>query len=252
MIRQISKVYKTEKLSANIYSVWLISPVIAKQSEPGQFVQIQVSDSTEPFLCRPLSIADVNKNKIRIIYRIIGKGTALLKEKKIGDNLSVLGPLGKPAPLVKNKNVILCAGGVGIAPLLFLAKRLSKNNRLSLYFGAKTKQELVLLDELRPLCKSIYLTTEDGSKGKKGLITDWLLQSNMLVCKQTILYAAGPLAMLKQIRSKVTNIKIYGFLEERMGCGCGICFCCGVKKKDGGYLRVCALGPVFDLSEIEL
>jgi len=252
MIRELSKVYKIEKLSPDIYSMWLVSPVIAKRARPGQFVQVQISDSIDPFLCRPLSIANVNKNKLRIIFRIIGKGTELLKDKKVDDSVYLLGPLGNQAELAKNKNVILCAGGVGIAPLLFLAKQLSKNNQLFLCFGAKNKKELILLDEFKQLCETIFLTTEDGSKGTKGFVTDLLLAKLIPSPRPPILYAAGPFGMLKKIRSIVTNIKIYGFLEERMGCGCGICFGCGVKKKDDGYLRVCTDGPVFDLSEIEL
>ena len=256
MIREKVKITKHEKLTQDIYTIWLYSPAIAKQVNPGQFIMIAVSKLVEPFLARPLSIADVRENKIRIVYRIIGKGTLALKEKRIGDSLYILGPLGNPITPVKNKNIIFCAGGVGIAPLLFLAKQLSKKNKLQLYFGAKNRHELILLDEFKLLCEKIFLATEDGSAGKKGLVTDLLCNNIKLPLSSfQYLYAAGPLPMLKQISNfqfPISNLKLYGFLEERMGCGCGICFGCGIKKKEGSYQRVCTDGPVFDLSEIEL
>jgi dihydroorotate dehydrogenase electron transfer subunit len=250
MTRELAKISDVKRLAQDIYSMWLNSPRITKQAKPGQFIMLQTSDLADPFLSRPMSIADVSKNKIRIIYRVIGTGTSMLREKKIGERLNVLGSLGKPVVSFKGKQVFLCAGGLGIAPLLFLAKQLKKNNKLHLYFGAKDRDELILLDEFKPLCEKIFLSTEDGSAGKKGLVTE-LLRDNLSLSSQ-YLFAAGPLAMIKKIQSLKLSIKTYAFLEERMGCGCGICFCCGVKKKNNSYLRTCTDGPVFDLSEIEL
>lgn len=254
MTREQARIVEVKRLMPEIYSIWCVSPTIVKQTNPGQFVQVQISDSWEPFLCRPLSIADVQKNKLRLIFRIIGKGTKLLSEKKINEEIYLFGPLGNPVPFIKSKNIILCAGGVGIAPLLLLAKKLVKNNKLYLFYGAKNKSELILLNEFNPLCKDIFLTTDDGSLGKKGFVTD-LLFSNTKNIKAQYLFSAGPLAMIMKISNfqfKISNLKLFGFLEQRMGCGCGICFTCGVKKKDGGYLRTCIDGPVFDLSEIIL
>jgi dihydroorotate dehydrogenase electron transfer subunit len=248
MIREKSLIKSTKHLAPGIYTLWLYCPRITKHAKPGQFVQIQLSNSYEPFLCRPLSIADTEFNKLRIIFRIRGKGTLLLKDKKPGDELFLLGPLGKPITLSNNKNIILCAGGVGIAPLLFLAKKIPKKNKLQLYFGTKNKSEIILQNEFKPLCEKIFLTTEDGSVGKKGVITDLL--NKVTQSDRTTLYAAGPTDMLKNIKVKVSEA--YGFLEERMGCGCGICFGCAIKKKSGGNLRVCIDGPVFNLNEIEL
>lgn len=253
MIRELAKVKHTEHIGSDIYSLWLLSPKISQQAKPGQFVQVQTSDSFEPFLCRPISVADVKTNQIRIIFRIRGKGTTILKEKRQGDTLHLLGPLGKPVTQTKGRTIILCAGGVGIAPLLFLVKELSKNNKIYLYYGARNKSELILLDQFKPLCEKIFLTTEDGSIGYKGFITDLLIHSKDF--NPDLLYAAGPLGMLKKISNlkfKISNLKLFGFLEERMGCGCGICFGCAVKKKDGGYLRVCTDGPAINLKKIEL
>lgn len=253
MKRIKAEIVEQSKLAPTIYSMWLRAPAVASKIKPGQFVMVTVADDTEPFLARPLSVADTNKNKLRLIYRVVGKGTRFLQEKKNGDSLFVLGPLGRPVKPVKQKKIILCAGGLGIVPLLYLAKKLSVNNKLSLYFGARTKKELILLKEFKPLCGKIYLTTDDGSQGKKGVITDLLFADIKLDCQY--LYAAGPLSMLKTITNfkfPMPNLKLYGFLEERMGCGCGICFGCGVKTKDNSYARTCTDGPVFDLKEIVL
>lgn len=254
MKRTRAEIIEHTKLAPAIYSIWLNSPEITQTLEPGQFVMVTINEHQEPFLPRPLSIADTKSGNLRIIYRVVGKGTRLLQEKKAGENLYLLGPLGKPARPVKNKKIALCAGGLGIAPLLFLAKKLSRHNKLNLYFGARNKNELILLEEFKPLCEKIYLATDDGSQGRKTMVAD-LLFSNIKPDTQ-YLYAAGPLPMLKEI-SKIkyekSNIKRYVFLEERMGCGCGICFGCGVKKRDqSAYLRTCTDGPVFDLNEIEL
>jgi len=255
VIRKQAIVYRNEKIGPDIYSMWLRCPQIAKIAKPGQFVQIAVNDSYEPFLCRPLSIADSTNNMIRIIYRVIGKGTKILKEKKKGEVLSILGPLGKAIAPIKNKNIVLCAGGLGIAPLLYLAKNLKKNNDLILFYGARNESELILLKEFKPLCDKIFLSTDDGSRGKKGFITDILFSAQDILANAYCLYIAGPSAMIKKISNykfNTPNLKLFGFLEERMGCGCGICFGCAVKKKENGYLRVCTDGPVFNLSQLEL
>lgn len=254
MTRELALITEANQLAPDIYSVRFTSRQIARQAKPGQFIMVQVSSAIDPFLTRPMSIADVSGNKIRVIYRTVGKGTLILKEKRIGDSLFLLGPLGRPIELPKNKNILLCAGGVGIAPLLHLARELSKKNNLELYFGAKNKSELILVRELQPLCENIVLATEDGSKGDKGYITNILFKhlSSKQKSASTLMYAAGPLPMLKKIQSLRLPVKSYAFLEERMGCGCGICFCCGVKKKPGDYFRTCTDGPVFDMSQITL
>jgi dihydroorotate dehydrogenase electron transfer subunit len=249
-----AEIIKYERLAPSIYSIWLRASVITRQTKPGQFVMLALNERSDPFLARPLSIADIHKDRLRLIYRVVGKGTCLLQKKKIGESLYLLGPLGKPIKLIKHKNISLCAGGLGIAPLLTLAKKLSMHNKLHLYYGARTKHELILINEFRSLCDKIYLTTDDGSKGEKGLITKCMLRQISSNCQY--LYAAGPLPMLKEIsdiKFQISNMKRYVFLEERMGCGCGICFGCGVKKRgQSGYLRTCTDGPVFDLNEIEL
>lgn len=248
-----AKIIKKEQLSDNILAFDLKASTIAKNAKPGQFVQIRVNESFDPFLRRPLSFASVKEDTFRIIFRVRGKGTKILSESSAGEYLDILGPLGFPIKLPFKKEVILVGGGVGIAPLYFLAQRLKSKNRLNIFLGAKNRKELIMLKDFKKLTKNISAATEDGSFGKKGKVTDLLTKTkiNQHNSKYQI-FACGPTPMLKAIQNRFNKIPVYGFLEERMGCGSGICFCCAVKRKAGGYLRVCQQGPVVNLNDIEL
>ncbi|MEO0131562.1 MAG: dihydroorotate dehydrogenase electron transfer subunit [candidate division WOR-3 bacterium] len=255
IITEKAQIIFNNSLSEEIYSMKLNSPHVAKQAKPGQFVMIRITNDYSFILPRPFAIADCTKNMIRIVYRVVGKGTKVLSTRKPGEILNVLGPLGKPIPKLKNKKVVLCAGGVGIAPLRFLASKLAKNNEIFLYYGAKTKKELILVNELKPLCRKMVLATEDGSYGKKGVILDFLSPDFLRNQKINYIFASGPLPMLKNLELKLQilpEIPVYGFLEAKMGCGCGLCYCCGVKTREGKYLRICTDGPVFSLKKVDL
>lgn len=248
-----AKIIKKEQLSGDIFALDLKASTIARNAKPGQFVQIRVNESFDPFLRRPLSFASVKNNTFRVIFRLRGKGTKILSEYSACEYLYILGPLGSPIKLFYEKEVILIGGGVGIAPLYFLAQRLKSKNRLNIFLGAKNRKELIMLKDFKKLTKNISVATEDGSFGKKGKVTDLL--TNIRINQQNSkfqIFACGPIPMLKTIQKRFNKIPVYGFLEERMGCGSGICFCCAVKKKTGGYLRVCQEGPVVNLNEIEL
>ncbi|MCX7785080.1 MAG: dihydroorotate dehydrogenase electron transfer subunit [candidate division WOR-3 bacterium] len=259
MLREQTKIIQHQQLAPEIYSLWLLAPKIAQRTKLGQFVQLQISATIEPFLPRPFSIADVKDNKIRIIYRLRGKGTNILKQKTTGDYLWLFGPLGKPLSgerIVNPKcqTIIICAGGIGIAPLLYVAKSLKDKYLLSLFYGAKSKSELILLDEFKSLCAEIFLATEDGSEGKKGLVTDLL---DLTRLSATTMFTCGPIPMLKKIQQFLLEnplLEIYGFIENMMGCGCGLCFTCAIKKKTEmeSYFHLCTDGPVFNLATIEL
>ncbi len=248
-----AKIIKKEQLSGDIFALDLKASTIARNAKPGQFVQIRANESFDPFLRRPLSLASVKGNTFRVIFRVRGKGTKILSGYSSGEYLDVLGPLGNSIKLPYKKEVILVGGGVGIAPLYFLAQRLKSKNRLNIFLGAKNHKELIILKDFKKLTKNISVATEDGSLGKKGKVIDLLtnIRINQLNSKFQ-LFACGPTPMLKTIQKRFNTITVYGFLEERMGCGSGICFCCAVKRKTGNYLRVCQEGPVVNLNEIEL
>ena len=248
-----AKLIKKETLNKEIFAFDLKAKTIARNAKPGQFVQIRVNESFDPFLRRPLSFASVKGDIFRIIFRVRGKGTKILSEHSVGEYLDILGPLGSPLKLSYGKEVILVGGGVGIAPLYFLAQRLKSKNRLNIFLGAKNCDELIMHKDFNKLTKNISVATEDGSLGKKGKVTDLLTNKKINRHNPKLqLFACGPTQMLKAIQKRFNTIPIYGFLEERMGCGTGICFCCAVKRKTGGYLRVCQEGPVVNLNDIEL
>lgn len=247
------KIIENTAIAPHIYSLWLDAEDIAKNIKAGQFLMLTVNNHNHPFLARPFSIADTRQNRINIIYKVVGLGTQLLSCKAKNEKISVLGPLGKSLKLPKNKVIALCAGGMGIAPLYFLIKKLSPNNQLTLYYGVKTASELIFQKKFKSLGIKTFITTEDGSLGIKGLITELLF--NNLDYQTQYLYIAGPMTLIKKVaetKFPISKLEKIGFLEERMGCGCGICFCCGIRGKNNRYLRVCHDGPAFDLSKIEL
>jgi len=228
---------------------------IAAAAKPGQFLQVKVSDNTEPLLRRPFSIHNVKSGQIEILYEILGKGTEALAQKAAGAYLDCIGPLGNgfefrtpyPAP----RNPILVAGGMGIAPLFFLAQRLSKGKTLVL-LGAKNKKQILCEKELRRLGCRVMLATDDGSKGFKGKVTDLLRHLiSAIDHRPSAIYACGPRPMLKEIAriSQTQHIPAQASLEEHMACGIGACLGCVVNTRQG-FKRVCKDGPVFQAEEI--
>jgi dihydroorotate dehydrogenase electron transfer subunit len=225
------------------------------QAEPGQFLQIQVGpDLTNPLLRRPFSIAGLSRNKVDIFYQVKGKGTTLLSCLRKNDQISFLGPLGRPYPIVPGPKIIL-AGGLGAAGLLFLAKNLSaasKNEKSVVILGCKNKEALFFLRDFQNLGFKTCCATVDGSFGFKGLVTSLLTQKiKEYPQKNGVLYACGPNPML----AKASKIALkYGWpayfsLETMMACGIGVCRGCAVPTRNG-YRLACVDGPIFPAQEI--
>jgi dihydroorotate dehydrogenase electron transfer subunit len=254
-------VTQARELCAGVFSLWLVAPDIARRVRPGQFLNVKASSGPDPVLRRPISICDVARNRVRLVFRVVGRGTALLGRARAGDELDVLGPLGRPAPELHHKDVLLCGGGIGTAPLLFLARRLKRANRLQVLLGARTKAELLLVREFRALGLPVSFATDDGSAGYKGMVTELAeiecrsQKSEVRTQKggtQKIVFACGPRPMLADLVKRLDPIPVWGFVEERMGCGTGICYCCALPKKGGGHVRFCEEGPVVRLNEVVL
>ena len=228
------------------------APDIAAGARPGQFVTVSCGQGL--ILRRPLSIHRVDKtNQISILFAVVGTGTHWLSQRQKGEKLDLLGPLGNGFVIQpESKKMLLAAGGIGIAPLVFLAqKALSDRKLVKLIIGTHTKDGLYP-KELVPEGIETLITTEDGSDGEKGKVTDIL---SKYVDWADQVYACGPLAMYQSIdkqsnqwRSK-TPIQIS--LEVRIGCGIGACFGCSIKTKKG-IKQVCRDGPVFNLDEVLL
>ena len=227
-------------------------PDIVATAKAGQFLTIRCGERF--ILRRPLSIHKLADSKyLYILFKIAGKGTLWLSQKEKGDNLDLLGPLGNGFSIEpSSSNLLLIAGGIGIAPLTFLAQQaVSKGKSVQLLLGARTSNLLYPQKQLPGGIEPI-IATEDGSEGEKGKVTDIL--SRYIDWAHQV-YACGPLAMYKEIdnqRQQWRNKKpIQISLEVRMGCGIGACFSCSIKTKHG-MKRVCLDGPVFDLDEVIL
>lgn len=220
---------------------------------PGQFVNIEIKDSSEIFLRRPFSIFDVDyaHNTFSIIVKILGRGSKKLTEVKKGDSLSIILPLGKGFTFPDdNDRILLVGGGSGVAPMLFLAKQSDlKKKNVNLLLGAKTIQDHVNVVEYAQY-GNLYFATEDGSLGEKGFVTQHSVFQNLLDYDK--IYACGPDAMMKAIakEAKKANIFCEVSLENLMACGFGVCLCC-IEPTTKGNLCVCTEGPVFNISDLK-
>lgn len=245
-----------EQLKKDIFKFVIQSEKMSKEALPGQFLEIRVNDDIEPFLRRPISIYQINqeKNELEFIFQVKGKGTEILSTKKVGDKISIMGPLGKGIFQFENyKNISIIGGGIGVFPLYELAKQAKANANITIYLGFRNKDFVVLEDEFSKVSNRLVITTDDGSYGQNGFAINYLKEDAQKQ-KPDCIYACGPLPMLKAVRDFATenNIPAQVSLEERMGCGIGICLGCAVKdKKAEGYKHVCKDGPVFDIHDVE-
>lgn len=223
----------------------------------GQFLEIRVTENIEPLLRRPISIFNIEEDIVEFIFQVKGKGTEILSTKQEGEEIDILGPLGKGTFNFQNKqNIAIIGGGIGIFPLYELAKEANKITNVNMYLGFRSKDFVVLEDEYRKVSNKFVLTTDDGTYGEKGFAINFLKQ-DIEDGKIDGIYACGPLPMLKAVQSLAKEYKIpcQISLEERMGCGIGVCLGCAVKVNAGEelvYTHVCKAGPVFDANVVEI
>jgi dihydroorotate dehydrogenase electron transfer subunit len=234
-----------------LLSVEPLEPII--NPEPGQFYMIEVGNSYDPLLKRPFSYFRKTSEGIQFLYTIRGRGTSLMKNFKQGQVINIIGPLGTGYPKPEESlTPLLVAGGMGIASIFSLAEKLSK--RAYVLFGAKSRDEILMLSELKDLVKNPVICTDDGSIGEKCTVDNVLnnfFTSGISLPGSSLIYACGPTPMLRAI-SKIAfekGIKGYASLEENMACGFGACLGCAVRTISG-YKRVCKEGPVFPIEEI--
>jgi dihydroorotate dehydrogenase electron transfer subunit len=227
---------------------------IAETALPGQFVHIRVAE-LDPLLRRPFSIHDVEGDRVRIVYDVVGRGTRILSNVGSGKSVDVLGPLGNGF-LLDGETFCMVAGGMGVAPMVFLARRLrEKTERVIAFVGAGSKAQLIGDSKIRALGIEVFTATEDGSVGYGGLITD--LFSKVVERRELenlAVLACGPKEMLKVVAgiSEKIGAMAQGSLEELMACGMGACLGCAVAVRSGEYKMVCKDGPVFNLSEVAI
>ena len=254
--RENVSIVSQEKLASDVFSMWIQTKDIAKNARAGQFISVYSKDGSR-LLPRPISICEVEGDRLRIVYRTVGKGTKEFSGYGAGDTLDVMGPLGNGYTKL-NKKAILMGGGIGIPPMLELARELKNGgydvSDADIVLGYR--DELFLNEELAQYGR-VTIATEDGSAGTKGNVLDAIKAEGI---KGDVIYACGPTPMLRAIKAyaKENGIECYLSLEEKMACGIGACLACVCKSKeidDHSHVhnkRVCKEGPVFNVEDVEL
>ena len=250
-----------EAVSPGVWRMTLGSQELAEICAPGQFLHVLCHPGNDPLLRRPFSIhdADPKLGLISLLYQVVGRGTQLLTERAPGEILDVLGPLGRgfSLPETADQPILLVGGGMAVAPLYFLARRIAQTigcAKTAFLIGARTEDMLLCLDELALLRLAIQTATEDASHGHPGLMTG-LLENYLQEGEKPLVYACGPWPMLKAVAeiTKAHGLKCQVSTEAKMACGVGACMSCVIKVRDGDsskYVRSCKEGPVFDADEV--
>ena len=251
--REEAAVLAQEPLGDDIYSLWIQTEKIAAEAVPGQFLSLYCREKTR-LLPRPISICEIDKEsgRLRLVYRKAGAGTEEFTSLSTGDFLTVLGPLGNGFPLAHSGRAMIVGGGIGVPPLLELARQLPGEKQLVMGYRSRTYLE----EELRSAAP-LVIATEDGSKGTKGNVLDAVKENHL---QADVIYACGPKPMLKALQTyaEENGIRLWISMEERMACGIGACLACvceSVETDDHSRVknkRICAEGPVFDAREVRL
>ena len=256
--KENAAVVSQEQIAENIYSMW-IKTEAASEAVPGQFISIYTNDGSK-LLPRPISICEIDREKgqLRVVYRVTGQGTGTeeFSRMKARDTIPVIGPLGNGFPYEKaeGKRAFLMGGGIGVPPILELAKEM-KCEKKQIVVGYRDA-ETFLREEFEQNGE-VYISTEDGSVGTKGNVMDAIRENGL---EADIIYACGPTPMLRAIKAyaEENGIECYLSLEERMACGIGACLACVCQTKEKDHhsnvnnKRICKDGPVFLSTEVEI
>lgn len=255
--RETVTVVSQEQLADGIFSMW-IQTEAAKTARPGQFISMYTNDGSK-LLPRPISICEIDTetSKLRVVYRVTAEktGTEQFSKMKAGDTLPIIGPLGNGFPLEagKGKRAFLIGGGIGVPPILELAKQLDCEKQIIMGY----RDADIFLKEQFEENGTVYISTEDGSVGTKGNVMDAIRENGL---EADIIYACGPTPMLRAIKqyAEEQGIECYISLEERMACGIGACLACVCQSKEKDHhsnvnnKRICKDGPVFLSTEVEI
>ncbi|SFE40377.1 dihydroorotate dehydrogenase electron transfer subunit [Alteribacillus iranensis] len=258
MIKEEMRIRSNLPIAQHIFEMKLEGNIPEEVNQPGQFLHMKTTNQVTPLLRRPISICsnDKDKGQLTVIYRSGGQGTKCISEKKIGDTIDVLGPLGNGFN-IENVNrtdtVVLAGGGIGVPPLYGLGLELKKKGiHVVSVLGFSTASATFYHDKFAELGEVFYCTM-DGTEGHKGTVTDVMRRENISFDQ---LFACGPVPMLKSLEDTFPDAKGALSLEERMGCGIGACFACVCHVQDDptgkDYRKVCSNGPVFPWREVAL
>lgn len=222
----------------------------ARACKPGQFLHIKIGKQSDPLLRRPISISDVDvaHDTITLIYRIVGKGTELLADYMPGEELDCMGPLGHGFT-IQGERPLLVGGGMGLAPLIYLARSLCPRPTQVL-MGGRTETELFWTELFQEVCDQLHITTDDGSMGVQGTVIDLLHKLSKE--EYDMIYTCGPRPMMEAVATwaKQQHIPCQVSLEEHMACGMGVCLVCTCATNDGKRRKVCTEGPAFWAEEV--
>lgn len=257
-----AKLLSKSELIPGIFKFSVQANEIVNSAKPGNFIEIRVNDSIEPFLRRPISIYNMDKENgiLEFIFQVKGKGTEILSKRNEGELIDIVGPLGYGTFKYSDyNNIAIIGGGIGIFPLYELAKNAKNDNKnVSIYLGFRNKDLVMLEKEFDNVSNNLVITTDDATYGQKGFAIDFLkkdLENNKIDC----IYACGPLPMLRAVRALAMeqDIPCQISLEERMACGLGVCLGCAVKTAKSPadapeYWHVCKGGPVFQAKDVEI
>ena len=265
-IHRAVKLVNKEKIKDDIFKFSVESEEMCKLAKPGQFLEVKVLKGIEPLLRRPISIYNVDKEKnlLEFIFQVKGKRTKILSEVEIGQEIDIVGPIGNGVFKIDNyKNAAIIGGGIGVFPLYELAKQLKivGSENVETYLGFRSKDFVTNEEEFDKVSNKLVITTDDGSYKEKGFAINKLREDieekEKNGEKLDIIFACGPLPMLKAVQSLALekNIPCQLSLEERMACGLGACLGCAVKLANTDelkYKHVCKDGPVFWATEVDV
>lgn len=253
-VKLVAKVVSQEALTEDVFSMWIQADEVAEAAKPGQFISVYPKDAGK-LLPRPISLCEVDKEqgRLRIVYRVVGAGTREFSAYQAGDDITVMGSLGNGFPLdITGKKAFLIGGGIGIPPMLELAKQLACEKQMVLGY-----KDVLFLNQEFEAYGSVYVATEDGSTGTAGNVID-AIRANGL--DADVMFACGPTPMLRALKAYALEhgIECWLSLEEKMACGIGACLACVCQSKDVDEhsqvhnKRICKDGPVFLAGEVEL
>jgi len=260
-----SMILSNIEVSPSYFRIRMTAPSSITESHPGQFVMVKVIQATDPLLRRPFGVFDLGsfeteftdcgrQSFIEILYKVVGKGTEMLSTLHQGDHLDILGPLGKGFKFGKpDGQKLLVGGGVGLAPLYYLARELVKSSKVNLFAGGRNKEDILCITEFDRLGVETYVATDDGTLGSRGLVTEVFEEHLAKAGSGVTIFACGPFPMLRAVSllAEKYNIPCQVSLEAYMACGVGACLGCVVKGRNHSestpdYRCVCKDGPVFD------
>ncbi len=234
------------ELVQDVYEMVLEGEAASYIQAPGQFINIKINDSLQPYLRRPMSICDYDDSHITIIFKVVGEGTKILSQKNIGDQLDCLTGLGNGFLDLDKKTAVVIGGGLGVPPMYKLAKDLiAKGVKVQAILGFNSQKDVFYKEEFEKICPT-FISTMDGSMGEKGTVVD-VLKNHQFDMESY--YACGPEKMLDAL---VLSYPDNGYLsfEARMGCGFGACMGCSCRVKTKPYKRICVEGPILHSSEV--